>query len=225
MCGQSDEYLRHLLRRKELAARLAGIGGIHRHQEFVGVAKGVVLVVLQVLRQLHVAHRHNHVGQHLVAVANAGTKLGVVHDEVAEEALHLFLRIRSHGTCLNGTEGLGERLVEVLVGFRLCRHIAEQLAGQDEEPLLGHQLLPGLFGTFIRKGCIVESFLVGLLLHPVDVHCQVLADVAVENRPQDVCLEVPTVHLSSEFVGDVPDCSVQFITLASCCHVTYIDFC
>lgn len=43
--GQAGNELRHVLRRKEFATRLAGVGGIIVNQKFVGIAEQVNLVV------------------------------------------------------------------------------------------------------------------------------------------------------------------------------------
>ncbi len=47
------------------------------------------------------------------------------------------------------------------------------------------------------------------MLTVVDVTGQVLRDVAVEEHPQDILLEIPAVHAAAQIVGYIPDGAVQ----------------
>lgn len=59
----------HLLRRIILAAALAGIRGIHAHQEFVSIAEGINRVVL-IVAQLHLAQAVQELDEFLVPLGN-----------------------------------------------------------------------------------------------------------------------------------------------------------
>ena len=66
----------------------------------------------------------------------------------------------------------------------------------------------------MRQEAVVEVWVPGLALAGVDVFGEVLGDESIEKKPQDVGLEVPTVHAPTQVVGNSPDCTVKRIALS-----------
>lgn len=54
-CPQTGQQLRYIRRSEELSARLSGIAGVHGHEIFIGITKGIDVVIFHVA-QIHVGH-------------------------------------------------------------------------------------------------------------------------------------------------------------------------
>ena len=211
--GQAGQQLADALRRKEFAAALAGAGGIHLHEVFVGIAEDVVLMVGQGIGQLHAVHRTQHLGQQLVALGHGVTQLFVVHSKVAEQAAQVVFRELSLGRVFDGTENAAQRLVQVLVSRRTGRHVGKELRRQDEVTLLLHHHLARLLGLFVAQAGIVEGGVAPrFALQAVDVGGHVFGYIAVEEGAQHVALELPAIDGSAQVVGYFPYRAMQFGT-------------
>jgi GGDEF domain-containing protein len=92
-------------------------------------------------------------------------------------------------------------------------YIAEELARQDEETLHAHHLLTDALGSGIVQSGVVKIGVASIPLALVDIVGDVLADVAIEEHTENVCLEVPSIYRTSHLIGDRPYCSVEFCTL------------
>ena len=217
---QASQKFTHLLRREELAARLSCIRGVHGHQELVGIAEGINLIVSEFAAQVHVAHLQQHLCDELVTRLHVGTQLRVVHVEVVEKPLHVVFAFRSYGRAFNIVEYLRERHVQVLVMLTSLAYIDKQLRGQDEEPLFLHNLVFGGSRLFVVHVGIVEAFHASFLLQAVYIVGKIFGNKAVEERSQHVCLEFPSTHGAAQFVGNVPDGAVQFRSLLFVRHIS-----
>ncbi len=210
------EQFRHLLRREEFAAGLAGVRGVHRHQVLVSVAERVDRVVG--VPEVEVADRVEQLDELLVALRHRRPELARVDVEVVEQALEVVLARGADRGALDVAEDLREGLVEVLVVTRPLPYVCEELAGEDVEALLGDRLPPPALGLDVTEGRIVEVGASRLALLLVQVRGQVLRDEAVEERPEDVGLEVPAVDAAAQIVGDPPDRLVQLRPLRLLAH-------
>ena len=81
--GDARQKLGHLLRRKIFAAALARVGGVHAHEIFIGVTKGVDGVVA-VIAELHIAHAVHQLDQPLVALGDRAAQLVAVDVDVVK---------------------------------------------------------------------------------------------------------------------------------------------
>ena len=214
-----SKQLRHLLWGEELAARLAGARGVHRHEELVRVAERVDRVACVV--QVEVADRVEQLHELLVPLRDSRPEPARVDVEVVEQALDVVLARGTDSRALDATEDGCERLVQVLVVACALADVPEELAGQDVEALLGDSLPPASLGLRVAECRVVEVRVTSPALLLVQVRGQVLRDEAVEEHPEHVGLEVPTVDAAAQIVRDPPDRLVQlrpFCLLANCCH-------
>ena len=203
---------RDLLRREELAAGLAGVRGVHRHQVLVGVAERVDGVVVEVA-EVQVADGVQQLDELLVALRHGRAELGAVDVEVVEQTLEVVLAVRPDRRPLDVAEDPLQGLVEVLVVLRPRADVDEQVAGQDVEALLRHRLRPTVLSLRVGQVGVVEVRVAGLALLLVEVRRQVLGDEAVEQHAEHVALEVPAVDAAAQIVGDAPDGLVQLGSL------------
>ena len=81
--GNARQKFGHLLRRKIFAAALARIGGVHAHEIFIGIAKGVDGIVA-VITELHIAHAVHQLDQPLVALGDRAAQLVAVDVDVVK---------------------------------------------------------------------------------------------------------------------------------------------
>ena len=213
--GDPRQDLADLLRGEELAA-LARRGGVHRHEELVGVPEGVDRCVP--VGQVEVADRVEQPHEFSVALGHGAAQPGGVDIDVVEEAAQVVLRPAAHRRGLNILEYPGEGLVEVLVPGGPLAHVGEQFARKDEEPLLLHEALADPLSILLRQVAVVEVRVSRLPLGAVDMVGEVLRDEPVEQEAEDVGLEVPAVHASAQVVGDLPDRPVERGALGFLAH-------
>ena len=87
-------------------------------------------------------------------------------------------------------------------------YIDKQLRGKNEEPLSLYNLVFGRSRLSVVHVCIVEAFHASLLLQAIDMVGEIFGNKAVEERSQHVCFEFSSTHGATQFVGNIPDCSV-----------------
>ncbi len=209
-----------LLGREVLAARLAGVGSVHAHEVFVGVSEDVDVVLLRDA-EVQAGHRLKDLHELRVALRHGVAELVGVRVDVLEEAFEVRLGRSTDCGCLDVLEGVLEGHVQVLVLSGVPTDVGEQLGRLDEDALLGHDLVLGQDGLLVVELLVVEVSNAGVAHPLVDIRRHVLADVAVEKRPEDVLLEVPAVHAASQLVGKGPDSLVQFCSLLCSRHNNY----
>ena len=208
--AQAREQHGNLRRREELAAGLAGVGGVHGHQVLIGIAEGVDVMVAHIT-ELHVRHTLQQLAQALVSLGHGGAQLVAVGVEVVEQAFQVGLALRAHGGVFYVVEYPLQRLVQVIVVLGVGQHIAEKLAGQDEKALFLDQVLKEFLGLAVRKGGVVEQQVAGIPLALVHIVAQVFRNVPVEHGTQHIVLEVPSIHRTAQFIGNRPYRAVQFL--------------
>ena len=207
--GQAGEQLGDVLGGEELAAAFAGVGGVHGHQVFVGVAKGVDVIIL-VAAEGHLADAVHEGDQAFVAFHDGVAELVTVEVDVVEEPFEVLFAFSALGGGFDVAEDAGEGHVEIGVVGGLSTHVLEEFAGEDEETLGLDQTLAGGLGDFVGEFGVVEVGVASLALATVDELGEVLGDVAVEEHAEDVLFEVPAVDGAAQVVGDVPDGAVEF---------------
>ena len=146
------QKLRDLLGGVELPAGLAGGGGVHLHQVFVGVAEQVDGVVGEVARaagQRQVADGVEQLDQLFVALGHGGAELAAVDIEVVEQALDVVLGIAARGRALDVGKDAGERFVEVGVMPGAGAHVGKQFGRKDVKAFFLHRLGATEFGIVI----------------------------------------------------------------------------
>ena len=214
--GEAGQQLGDFLRGIELAAGLAGGGGVHLHQVFVGVAEQVDAVVGETAAAVvagtakgQVADGIQQLDQLFVALGHGGAEFAGVDVQVVEQALEVVFAVRALGGCLDVDKDAREGFVEVGILAGASAHVGEQLRGQDVEALFLHRLGAAEFGVLVAEGGVVEIGVAGASLLLVEVAGEVLGDETVEQHAEHVALEVPAVHAAAQVVGDAPDGLVQ----------------
>ena len=172
--SQTGQEFADLLGREELTAALAGLRGVHLHQKFVGVAKGVVVRIVITGTEIHLGNGLQDLGQELVALDDGRAKCCTIHREVAKQPPQVVLRGCAQRRSLDAAEDVGEALVQVLVPVGSLHHILEELRGQDEIALFLDHLLPDVFGHLVADLRIVEVWLTSLVHQLVDIVADIL---------------------------------------------------
>ena len=93
----------HLGGSEELATALARIGGVHAHQVFIGIAKGINAVVLDIA-QIHILDAQKQLGQTLVALRHCRAQLVAVHIKIVKKALKIVLGLATLGRVFDAVE-------------------------------------------------------------------------------------------------------------------------
>ena len=212
----ADDYagqkLGDLLRREELSAGLAGVGGVHVHEVLVSVAKEVNVGVCYAAK-VEVTDTGDDLCQAVLPLGQAAAQFVGGDVNVVKEALEVLLGGQAHGRALDGLEDLRHMDVKVLVLLRSLCHVLEELGRQDEVALLLCGALARPLCVIVREGRVREVWVSGLVLARVNVLGEVLRDEAAEEEAEDVGLEVPAVHRAAHLVRDSPDCLVELSPL------------
>ena len=209
--GDSRQQFRDLLRREELPAGLAGGAGVHRHQELVCIAEGVVDRAGD-LPQAEIADGVQNPHQLFIALGDGCAQFVAVHVEVAEQPLEIILAGRALRRILDILEDRVKGHIQILVVPGTGADIAEEFGGQDEEPLVLDGLLAPELRLLIVQGGVVESSIPRLPLPLVDELRKILGDEAVEEHPQDIALEVPSIDTPTQVIGNLPDGPMKLCT-------------
>ena len=206
---QPGQQLRNIGRRKELAAGLARIAGVHGHQVFIGIAKGINVMLFHIAK-VHICHAVQQFHELLIALGNGRTQLIAVDIVIIKQPCKLSLRGAALCGFLNVSEHCFQSFIEVFIVGCFCPHIAEQLTGQDEEPFFLYQSFPCLLCLCIRHIFIAEIRVACINFALIDVAGNVLRNITVEHRTENVALEIPSVHCAAQIIRYRPDCTVQF---------------
>ena len=87
---QPGQQLRNIGRRKELATGLARIAGVHGHQVFIGIAKGINVMLFHIAK-VHICHAVQQFHELLIALGNSRTQLITVDIVIIEQPCKLPL--------------------------------------------------------------------------------------------------------------------------------------
>lgn len=142
--GQAGEQFGNVLRGEELTAAFAGVGGIHGHEEFVGIAKSVNVVVL-VAAERHLADAIHEGNQALVAFHDGAAEFIAVDVDVVEETFEVRFAFFALAGGFDVAEDAGEGHVEVEVMRGFLADVMEEFTGEDEETLDLNQIVTGDF--------------------------------------------------------------------------------
>ena len=126
--AEASQQLRNIGRREILTALFTGIGSVHSHQIFVGIAKQVGIDAIS-REQRHLRYAVQQLHQHLVALGNSFANCLAVHIEIVKQTRKVVFRIAAGGAALNVVEYPLQRFVQVVVLIRTGENIAEQLRG------------------------------------------------------------------------------------------------
>ena len=206
---QPGQQLRNIGRRKELAAGLARIAGVHGHQVFIGIAKGINVMLFHIAK-VHICHAVQQFHELLIALGNSRPQLIAVDIVIIEQPCKLPLGGAALCGFFNVPEDCFQCFVEVFIAGRFCSYIAEQLTGQDEEPFFLYQPFPCLLCLCIRHILIAEVRVACINFALIDIAGNVLRNITVEHRTKNVALEIPSVHCAAQIIRNRPDCTVQF---------------
>ena len=122
---------------------------------------------------------------------------------------------------LDRPEDLLERLVEVLVAFGAREDVLEEHGRRDVVATRVDDGLACHLGVGVGHARIVGVWIALAALPVVDPALEVLGYVAVEQRDEDVLLEVPCVDRVTHVVGYTPYRLVQLGPLLVACHVCH----
>ena len=206
---QPGQQLRNIGRCKELTAGLARIAGVHGHQVFVGIAKSINVMLFHIAK-VHICHAVQQLHKLLIALGNGRPQLVAVHIVIIKQPCKLPLGGAALCGFFNMSEHSFQRFIEVFIVGCFCPHIAEQLTGQDEEPFFLYQPFPCLLCLCIRHILIAEVRVACINFALIDIAGNVLRNITVEHRTENVALEIPSVHCAAQIIRNRPDCTVQF---------------
>ena len=104
---------------------------------------------------------------------------------------------------------LFQRFIEVLIRRRSLAHIGKKLARQDEVSLLLYEILALRLRLFIGQCGIIKRRIPRFMRLAIEVIRQLLRDVAIKERAQDILLEIPAIHRTAQIVRNLPDRPMQ----------------
>ena len=159
--------------------------------------------------KVHICHAIQQFYKLLIALGNGRPQLVAVHIVIIKQPCKLSLRGAALCGFFNMSEHRFQCFVEVFIVGCFCPHIAEQLTGQDEEPFFLHQLFSCLLCLCIRHILIAEVRVACIDFALIDITGNVLRNITVEHRTENVALEIPAVHCATQVIRNRPDCTVQ----------------
>src|SRR5699024_8053877 len=122
----------------------------------------------------------------------------------------VIFAVGSYGRALKTFEEVIQRFVEIIVVTSPGTHIGEQTAEQKVKALLCCGLVPAeldlIIGDLDNVKTLVARFALGL----IQIRGQVFGNESIEQHPQHIGFEVPTVDAATQVVGDAPNGLMQF---------------
>ena len=200
------------MRRIVFAAALAGIRGVHAHEIFIGVAKSVDRIV-SIVPKLHFADAVEEFHELCIALLHRSAELVAVDVEIFKKPRKIVFTRRAGRRGFNVVKYLFQRFIEIFIRRRTFSHIGKKLARQDEVPLLLHEILTLRLRLFIGQCGIVKRRLPRLLRLTIEVVRQLLRDVAIKERAQNILFEIPAIHRAAQIVRNLPDRPMQLRAL------------
>lgn len=219
-CKKFGNFLRGVV----FAAALARVGGIHAHEELIGITKGIDGVVL-VVAEVHVTHAVKQLHQFVVTLGYGIAKLLAVHVKVVKQTFEVIFAVRPYGRLFYVLKGSFQRFVQVFIKGGAAANIGKEFAWQNEETLDGKYLFTGDLSFLIAHLRIVNVIDTGFRHAFVQVGGKVFRDIPVEQHPQNVLLKIPAVHAAAKIVGDVPYHTMElcpllfFPVVTHCCSL------
>ena len=162
------------------------------------------------IAKVHICYAIQQFHELLIALGNSRTQLIAVDIVIIKQPCELPLRGAALCGFLNVPEDCFQRFIEVFIAGRFCPYIAEQLTGQDEEPFFLYQPFPCLLCLCISHFFIAEIRVACINFALIDIAGDVLRNITVEHRTENVALEIPSVHCAAQIIRNRPDCTVQF---------------
>lgn len=211
--GQPRDQLGDVLRGKELATGLAGVGGVVGDKKLVGVAEQVNVAGVE-STEVEFGHAFEHGGQAGVFLFDCVAETVAGGVEVGEQTLDVVLGRVAAGRAFDGGEDAGQVGIQGFVAMGTAGHVGEQLAGIDEVALGLDSIVLDVRGD----DAVSQLGVLDAVVAALDVAGKVLADEAVEQGAEDVLLEVPAIDRASNIVSDLPNSALQFGALLGVCH-------
>ena len=203
-CQKLGDFLRRIV----FAAALAGIRSVHPHEVFIGVAEGIDRVV-PIISQLHFADAVEKFHELCIALLHRSAELVAVDVEIFKKPRKIVFTRRAGRRGFNVVKHLFQRFIEVFIRQRSLAHIGKKLARQDEVPLLLYEILALRLRLFIGQCSIVKRRIPRRMRLTVEVVRQLLRDIAIKKRAQDILLEIPAIHRAAQIVRNLPDRPMQ----------------
>ena len=122
--SKAGQQLGHIGGREELAAGFSCVGGVHGHEIFIGIAKGIDVMILHVA-QIHVRHAVQQLDQLFIAFGHCRAQFVAVHVIVVKQARKAAFGLAALGGFLDMTKNRLQRLVQIFILGRVLSDIAE----------------------------------------------------------------------------------------------------
>ena len=162
------------------------------------------------IAKVHICYAIQQFNELLIALGNGRSQLVAVHIVIIKQPCKLSLRGAALCGFLDVPEYGFQCFVEVFIAGCFCPHIAKQLTGQDEEAFFLHQPFSCLLCLCIRHIFIAEIRVACINFALIYIAGDVLRNITVEHRTENVALEIPSVHCATQVIRNCPDCAVQF---------------
>ncbi len=220
---QLGKDLGDLLRGVKFASLLACAACKLPDEVFVGVAQDIGIGLLQL--EVDLVEVGEHLGDDQVAGLGRLAEFGAVEVHVFKEVVKVLFAFGAHGTLLYAQENAlevrqDEACGGLVVGIQVqgiaraaCSDLSKQIFGLEEvAKALQGLLLDGLeeFGGILELGCDLPELDFVLLQNAIRKEFHLLAEVLVEDEPEDVVPEFIGIHLAAQGIGDVPELLFQY---------------
>lgn len=173
--GQLGDQLGHMLRGEELAAGLAGVGGVVGDEELIGIAEEVDVAGIKAA-EIKFGHTPEHGRQARVLVGHGVAQAVAGGVKVGKQPLNvLFGGVTIRGA-FDGGKDTCQIGIQAVVAVGLGSNVAEQLARVDEVALGLDSIVLDVRGDdTVGQPGVLDAVIAGL-----DVAGEVLADEAIE---------------------------------------------
>ena len=163
----------------------------------------------------------------LISLGNGATELIAVYIKVIKQTSKAILGCATLSRAFNVLEYHFQQLIEiVLCVFSLAftifeeglfivtvfLNITEQLTRKNKEAFFFYQTFSCFLGLFIGHLRIVKLKVASFVFTLIDVIRKILRNISVEHCAQHIIFEVPSIHCTTEFIGNGPNSTMEFIS-------------
>ena len=145
-----------------------------------------------------------------ITPGNCFSQICAVDVKVAEQPLEIVFAFMPGRRLFNIPKGTLQGFIQIFIHGGIAIHVLEKFAGQNEETLGVHHFFPYALRFGVGEHDVVETFVSGFPLSPIDVAGEVFRNVAIEEHAENILFKLPAGNFSTQFVGNVPDDAVQF---------------
>ena len=167
------------------------------------------------ITELHIGDGIEELYELFVALGDRRAQLVGIDVEIVKQPFEGVLALAPLCGIFDIVKDALKRFIERLTLRRPCADVAEQLGRQNEKALLFDKVMAGLFRFFIGQTGVIKIKAARPALSLVDVFGDILRNVAIKHRAEDVLLKVPRIDTArmNEVGRRIPDHFMELCAL------------